>query len=273
MRKALAAVLVLAASAVWAQPAASFSKLAWIKAGTFLMGSPDTEPLRWDREGPQHRVTVAAFRIGVTEVTQAQYRAVMGGNPSYFQGDESRPVEQVSWFDAVNFCNKLSRIKGLPPAYEVNGTEVKWDPKARGYRLPTEAEWEYACRAGTTGPFWSGPTIGTDQANYNGLFPYGIGPKGLSRGTTVPVGSLKPNPWGLADMGGNVAEWCWDFYSDYSAEPSTNPRGPDQGTYRVLRGGAWNSYALLLRSACRVYDGPERQADSVGFRVALSAVR
>jgi len=265
-------LLVNAKSPMYAteKPLVSIQVVA-IPGGSFLMGSPSTEMGRWDREGPQHKVFVSAFYIGATEVTQDQFQAVMGYNPSYFKGNGKRPVEQVSWFDAVDFCNKLSIQKKLETAYDIQGDHVVLKPKSKGYRLPTEAEWEYACRAGSKAPFWSGNNIGTDAANYNGDFPYNNGVKGLSRRATTPVGSLKPNAWGLYDMAGNVAEWCGDYYAmQYEDTAARNPTGPSDGIYRVNRGGAWNSDGQLLRSSFRVPEFPERKAYSLGFRVAKS---
>ena len=189
----------------------------------------------FQNEQPQHRVKITKpFYMGVYVVTQAQYEAVMGANPSYFKG-ESNPVEKVSWNDAVEFCKKLSAKTG------------------QTVRLPTEAEWEYACRAGTTTPFNTGETISTDQANYNGNFTYGSGSKGEYRQKTVAVGSFAPNALGLYDMHGNVWEWCQDWYDAgyYKNSPTDDPPGPEKGESRVLRGGSWNSDPRSCRSAVR----------------------
>ncbi|GHT87735.1 hypothetical protein FACS1894137_15350 [Spirochaetia bacterium] len=225
-----------------------------IQGGTFLMGSPSTEADRMNWEGPQHRVTVSAFSMAQYEVSQAEYEAVMGNNPSYFKG-ANRPVEQVSWFDAVAYCNARSLREGLSPVYTINGENVTWDRNAKGYRLPTEAEWEYACRAGTTGPFSTGNTITKSQANYDA-------------GETAAVGSFAANPWGLYDMHGNVWEWCWDWIGLYSTEAQTDPTGAASGSARVLRGGSLiNSAAHNLRSAYRFIFTPSHRISIIGFRV------
>jgi formylglycine-generating enzyme required for sulfatase activity len=179
-----------------------------IQGGTFMMGSPANEPGR-DSDETQHQVTVSSFYMNRYEVTQAEYRAVMWTNPSRFKGD-NLPVEEVSWYDAVAYCNQRSEAEGLNPAYVINGTDVRWNRAVNGYRLPTEAEWEYACRAGTTTPFNTGDNITTDQANYEGNNPYNNNAKGVYRERPVNVGSFAANPWGLYDMHGNVWEWCWD---------------------------------------------------------------
>jgi formylglycine-generating enzyme required for sulfatase activity len=225
-------------------------KLVLIPAGKFLMGSPKTEEKR-DSDDGQHPVTISkAFYLGTTEVTQKQYQAVMGSNPSTLKGDDL-PVEKVSWNDAVEFCKKLSQKEG------------------KAYRLPTEAEWEYACRAGTSTPFHTGATISTDQANYDGKYTYGNGVKGVSRQKAVAVGSFKPNPWGLYDMHGNVFEWCSDWYGKYPQGEATDPTGPKQGALRVLRGGSARDVPAACRSAHRSKNSPNGRYNLIGFRVAL----
>jgi formylglycine-generating enzyme required for sulfatase activity len=179
------------------QPASIPYNMVRINGGTFQMGSPVNEVGRKSDE-VQHYVTVSSFYMGKYLVTQKEYQEVIGTNPSSFKGD-NLPVEQVSWFDVVNYCNRLSQQEGLTPAYTINVENVTWNQNANGYRLPTEAEWEYACRAGTTTPFSTGNNITTSQANYY-------------REKTTVVGSFSPNPWGLYDMHGNVSEWCWDWY-------------------------------------------------------------
>ncbi|MDR0315272.1 MAG: formylglycine-generating enzyme family protein, partial [Treponema sp.] len=191
-------------------------------------------------------------------------------NPGFRQGDD-HPVVGVSWFDAVRYCNWLSLKEGLIPAYIIRGVNVSWDKNTNGYRLPTEAEWEYACRAGTTTPFFTGSRISTSQANYDGDFPYNFGNRGLFRKTTTPAGSFPPNEWGIYDMHGNVWEWCWDFNSYPRETPTTvivNPSGPDTGVNRINRGGGWASPGKSLRSANRSFDLPETAGSSMGFRLA-----
>jgi formylglycine-generating enzyme required for sulfatase activity len=232
-----------------------------------MMGSPANEPGR-ENDEIQHQVTVSAFYMGKYEVTQREWCEVMGNNPSYFKGD-NLPVEQVSWYDAVEYCNRRSEWEGLKPAYTIHGTDVSWNRNANGCRLPTEAEWEYACRAGTSGPFSTGNNITTDQANYNGNYPYNNA-KGTHRKKTVAVGIFAPNAWGLYDMHGNVYEWCWDWYGDYPRGAQTDPAGPSIGASRVVRGGSWNSDARHLRSAVRYNSAPPYRYDYIGFRLTRS---
>jgi formylglycine-generating enzyme required for sulfatase activity len=236
-----------------------------IQGGTFMMGSPSSEAERSDHEA-QHRVTVSSFSMGQYEVTQREYETVMGNNPSTFKG-ANLPVENVSWFDAVFYCNQRSVREGLTPAYTINGENVTWNRSANGYRLPTEAEWEYACRAGTTGPFSTGNNITASQANYTGNYPYGNTAKGTYRERTTDVGSFASNPWGLYDMHGNVSEWCWDWYGGYSMADQTDPTGAASGSTRVLRGGSWTGGAQGLRSAYRFRIIPWIRVSSYGFRV------
>jgi formylglycine-generating enzyme required for sulfatase activity len=250
-----------------------------INGGTFMMGSLANEPRRKDNE-VQHQVMVSAFYMGKYEVTQKEYEEVMGTNPSRFKGD-NLPVEQVSWYDAVEYCNKRSQKEGLTPAYTINKNQsdpnnesddvikwtVTWNKNANGYRLPTEAEWEYACRAGTTTPFSTGNNITTSQANYDGNYPYNNNAKGGYREKTTPVGNFAPNPWGLYDMHGNVNEWCWEWFGDYSSGSQTDPVGAVTGIGRVLRGGSWFDDGQLLRSAIRNIDFPSNWYDDLGFRL------
>jgi formylglycine-generating enzyme required for sulfatase activity len=189
--------------------------------------------------------------IQATEVTQGQWKRVMGDNPSNFKDCLECPVEQVSWDDAQEFIQKLNQMEG-----------------ASHYRLPTEAEWEYACRAATTTPFFTGGCISTGQANYNGNYPGENCPKGTYRKKTVKAGSFPPNAWGLHDMHGNVWEWCQDWYGTYPSGPVVDPKGPDKGKQRVLRGGSWSGGARLLRSAFRNRVTPGYRGDLIGFRVA-----
>jgi formylglycine-generating enzyme required for sulfatase activity len=233
------------------------------------MGSPPSDPDR-DNDEVQHQVTVSGFYMARYEVTQAEYLSVMGANPSNFQGD-NLPVERVSWFDAVNYCNMRSRREGLTPVYTINGENVSWNRNipagTAGYRLPTEAEWEYACRAGTGTVFNTGDAITTDQANFDGSSIYNSSPEGSSRQTTTAVGSFAPNSWGLYDMHGNVYEWCWDYYGDYTKENQNDPVGPRAGSYRVGRGGCWLTGAKSLRSAYRSNTAPSDRSAVRGIRL------
>jgi formylglycine-generating enzyme required for sulfatase activity len=208
--------------------------------------------------------------MGRTEVTQKEYREVMGTNPSSFKGD-NLPVEGVTWFNAVEFCNRLSQREGLTPAYKVNKTNVTWHRNANGYRLPTEAEWEYACRAGTQTPFNTGNNITTKQANYDG-FPYNNNAKGTFRDRTVDVNSFAPNAWGLYNMHGNVWEWCWDVYGEYAGGEQIDPVGASSGSDRVIRGGSWLVHAQFLRSANRFNISPSLVTNAIGFRLVLPKV-
>ncbi|MDR1870047.1 MAG: formylglycine-generating enzyme family protein [Treponema sp.] len=230
-----------------------------IDGGTFTMGSPANERGRTGSEGPQHQVTVSSFLISKYEVTQAEYEEIMGKNPSHHKG-ANLPVEQVSWFDAIEYCNKRSVKEGLTPAYTVNGINVSWDRDANGYRLPTEAEWEYACRAGTQTPFYSGASA--DDACWH---------SGNSGHKTHPVGEKQPNSWELYDMHGNVLEWCWDWLGNYSAQEQTDPLGAASGTNRVYRGGCWSFQSLQTRSAYRFGNHPNLRSFIVGFRLVRYA--
>ena len=252
-----------------------------VKGGKFLMGSPSNENWRSDDE-LQHEVTVNDFMIAPREVTQSEYKALMKDNPSSFKGD-NLPVENVTWLEAVRFCNAKSEAEGLKPAYTIDGAKVTWDLSSDGYRLPTEAEWEYACRAGTSTPFNLEHSIGADEANFYGHYPYEIEENyfsqhklttkpGIYRGTTVEPGQFKPNKLGLYDMHGNVGEWCWDIYAPYDTSANVNPTGPSTGTRRVNRGGGWNDFAKNMRSAYRAAAPQERRLYNVGIRLARGAV-
>jgi formylglycine-generating enzyme required for sulfatase activity len=223
------------------------------------MGSPRNEENRGNNE-TQHQVSLGAFFMGKYQVTQREYRSVMGTNPSRFKGD-NLPVENVSWFDAVEYCNRRSRQEGLTEAYTISGSNdnrvVTWNREAGGYRLPTEAEWEYACRAGTGTSYSTGSSVAAA-----GWY------SGNSGGRIHAAGGKQPNPWGLYDMHGNVWEWCWDWFDSYGSDPQTNPSGPETpGTYRVNRGGSWNDDAHYLRSAKRTGDYPSGRSGTIGFRV------
>jgi formylglycine-generating enzyme required for sulfatase activity len=241
-----------------------------IEGGTFMMGSPETEPER-SADETLHPVKVKGFFLGRYEVTQREYEAVMGTNPSEFKGTDL-PVEKVSWFDAVAYCNARSIREGLVPAYHIKGEQVSWNREATGYRLPTEAEWEYACRAGTVTPFNTGNNITTDQANYDGQYPYNKNPKGIGRQRTTGAGSFPPNPWGLYDMHGNVLEWCWDWYWAYDTRQQQDPSGSYWGTKRVIRGGSWNGDGRTLRSAYRGDSLPAYRAGYLGFRILCTSL-
>jgi len=214
-----------------------------IPAGEFLMGSESGE----DDERPRHTVRVSAFSMDRFEVTQSDYEGLMGRNPSKFVGPD-RPVERVSWLAAVKYCNMRSLKEGLQPCYDAQTFQC--DFRANGYRLPTEAEWEYACRAGTTGDYAFGNDAGRLQDN--GWF------KADSNEQTHPVGQKLPNPWGFRDMHGNVAEWCNDCYDAgyYAQSPLQDPAGPASGEERVLRGGSWRSPPEACRSSARYSEAP-----------------
>lgn len=222
--------------------------LLWVEPGTFTFGSALDEPGRHKAEGPPVSVTLTqGFWLGRTEVTQAQYQAITGTNPSTFQAaGPDAPVERVSWIDAMAYCRKLTereRAAGrLPDGY--------------AFTLPTEAQWEYACRAGTTGTYPGEP----DAMGWNA---------GNSGGTTHPVGRKQPNAWGFHDLGGNVLEWCLDWYGDYPRGSATDPTGPERGYYRIARGGSWRMDVGVSRSAARAGGSAGRLDYTLGFRLAL----
>ena len=223
-------------------------KLAYIPAGSFLMGSLPGESKRDVDEGPQHRVTLTrGFFLGIHLVTQAQWQAMMHNNPSQFK-EADRPVEQVSWDECQELCRRLTKLAG------------------RTFRLPTEAEWEYACRAGTTTPFSFGDAITTAQANFNGQGRTQIG---VYRAQTTPVGSFPPNPWGLYDMHGNVWEWCGDKKRPYSQGEVTDPVY-SLGNTLAVRGGSWLNQVASCRSASRYFGAPTARLDILGCRVVMS---
>ncbi|MEG4577767.1 formylglycine-generating enzyme family protein [Microcoleus sp. N3A4] len=231
-------------------------EMVYIPGGTFMMGSPATEEDRRDNESPQHQVTVPAFYAGKYPITQAQWQAVMGYNPSHHFKGEKRPVESVSWDMAVGFCGQLSQKTG------------------RKYRLLSEAEWEYACRAGTTTPFYFGETITPELVNYGGYSPYANALKGLNSRKITNVGSFPPNAFGLYDMHGNVWEWCSDrWHENYNGAP-TDGSSWETGRYdrRMLRGGSWEIYAVLCRSAVRDWLSANHSWRPWGFRVAVASV-
>jgi len=238
-----------------------------VEGGTYWQGS---------LEGPfkanelAHLATVSTFLIAATETTQELWQNVTGKNPSRFPGPQ-RPVEFVSWFDAVAFCNALSLREGLEPAYEITGTEVRWNRWAKGYRLPTEAEWEYAARGGRLGALdgealTKAPYSGGTEADELAWYEKNSGK------TTKPVGGKEPNQLGLYDLSGNVWEWCWDWYGEYPRTSVHDPEGAAQGPgQKVLRGGAWFTPVQLLRATYRYWNAPTFKVNSVGFRLARNA--
>jgi sulfatase modifying factor 1 len=243
-----------------------------VDAGRFVMGSPPQE-VGSKADEAQHPVRLRSFALAVTEVTQALWEAVVGENPAYFRQCPDCPVDRVSWFDALGFCNELSRRQGLTPVYGRRGDRIDWDPAADGYRLPTEAEWEYACRAGSATAFHGGDCLDPQLANYDGYQPLEGCPAGLNRGEPLPVGSLGANAWGFFDMHGNQAEWCWDRYGAYPAVEVTDPQGPPEGPYRVVRGGCWDNGARRCRAANRQAMPPDRRLDMIGLRLARTVER
>jgi formylglycine-generating enzyme required for sulfatase activity len=229
-----------------------------VPAGTFTMGSPSSEANRSSHETPYSVTISKAFYMGTYEVTHKEWVAVMGSNPSNWKGD-NLPVETVSWYNAVEYCNKLSKKEGLTPAYTISGTDVTWNMGANGYRLPTEAEWEYACRAETTTPYSRGSSV-----DNGGWYSSNSGSK------THEVGEKQANAWGIYDMHGNVWEWCWSWYGSYAKGSQTDPTGAASGTSRVVRGGSWYSNTRFLRSASRLDYTPNSRRSFLGFRVVRS---
>lgn len=233
-----------------------------IPGGKFFMGSPDNEPERYDSESPQHTVTIQPFFMGKFPVTQSQWAIVAGlkkvnidldPDPSRFKG-ANRPVECVSWDDAIEFCARLSNKTG------------------KTYRLPSEAEWEYACRAGTTTPFYCGETITTDLANYDGNYTYNSGSEGEYREQTTDVGKFPPNPFGLFDMHGNIWELCQDaWHENYNGAPTDGSPWMSENDNRLLRGASWDDAPWYCRSAGRNWYGRDSRSSYVGFRVVIAA--
>lgn len=216
--------------------------MVWVDGGTFRMGATSEQGSEISDEKPVHSVTLSGYYIGKTEVTQALWQAVMGSNPSYFEGDDL-PVEQVSWDDCQEFIRKLNSLTG------------------QNFRLPTEAEWEFACRGGNNsrGYKYSGSNYIDNVAWYDGN----------SGDKTHPVATKSPNELGIYDMSGNVWEWCADWYGDYSSGRQTNPKGPYGGSYRVYRGGGWFINAGICRSSDRYYYNPAYRYNILGLRLAL----
>jgi formylglycine-generating enzyme required for sulfatase activity len=248
-----------------------------IMPGTFLMGSPSTEAGR-DETEVQHQVTLSTpYLMSNHEVTQAEWQAVMGTNPSQWLGDD-QPVEQVTWYDCIAYCNRRSAIEGFDSVYVMSARSysgihitsagtVTWDPMANGYRLPTEAEWEYGCRAGSAMPFCNGGI--TTPSSCSPLDP-NLNLVGWYCGNAADPhdsGGKAPNAWNLQDMHGNVFEWCWDWFGSYSGT-ETDPLGPVSGSRRVWRGGSWASQPSACRSAYRgSYDVPGTWSNQTGLRV------
>jgi formylglycine-generating enzyme required for sulfatase activity len=249
-------------------------KFALVPAGSFLMGSPLDEEHRGADEAPRHPVSITRpFYLGVFPVTQGEFRQFTGDNPSRFTAKEGggphHPVEQVTWHEAVAFCEKLSRSSdgklSLPGEAGV---------RCPAYRLPTEAEWEYACRDGTGGAFHCGDSLSSERANFDGNHPYGKAGRGPHLERTSRVGAYAANSWGLCDLHGNVWEWCQDWYvaDYYAASPEVDPPGPVRGSQRVLRGGCWNNSGHLCRSARRNKYAPDFRSDTIGFRVVVELI-
>ncbi len=252
-----------------------------IPSGTFTMGSPEKEVDR-ESDETQHQVKLASFYMCQYAVSQAEYKALIGDNPAHFTGNDNLPVEKVTWWDATFYCNKLNRKYGYSPTYDGEGRLLTPEGSITqdirqviGFRLPTEAEWEYACRAGTDTPFNTGYNLTTDQANYDGNYPYHENKKGQYRQKTVPVNSFAPNDWKLYNMHGNVLEWCYDWYDEnyYNTCKAKgmveNPIGANSGTTRVLRGGGLSTYAPYCRSASRFGDTPSTRLGDRGFRLVF----
>ncbi len=227
-----------------------------VPAGRFSMGSPAGEPGR-NPDETAHEVELGKFWIARYETTQAQWRRVMGRNPSHFaKCGDACPVESVTWLEVGEFLARLNRLS-----------------PGRNYRLPTEAQWEYACRSGTSTPFSTGESLTADQANFDGRYPLAGHPPGRFRGSPVPAGSFPANLWGLRDMHGNVWEWCDDWYAPYPAGPGRDPTGPSSGTMKVIRGGSWAFDENSCRCALRYTHAPGDRGYSIGFRVVADPPR
>ena len=241
-----------------------------IPAGTFMMGAIPDDPNSNFFEHARHEVTLSKkIYVGQYLVTQDLWKAVMGNNPSKFKGDR-HPVDSISWFDSVQFCNKLSELHELEPVYTIEKAAINYDVhcnwEAKGYRLLTEAEWEYCARGGQNDIF-----SGSDDPYEVAWFRFNTGR------TTRPVGELKPNGFGLFDMSGNLEEWVWDYYREMtyherlrSSEPIVDPRGPEHSRYRVTRGGSWFANPHFIRSSVRYHNVPDCRLNIIGLRLALA---
>ena len=228
-----------------------------LPSGSFKMGSPTNEPGRYSNEDQHDVILTNNFFMQTTEITQGQWKSIMGTNPSYFSNcGDNCPVEEISWNDVQDFISKLNQKEN---------TSI--------YRLPTEAEWEYAARAETTTPFAFGNCLDTDHANYDGNYPLDDCSKGIYRAKTIPVGNLQKNNWGLYDMHGNLWEWCQDWYGSYPTTIVTDPMGATSGTSRLLRGGSWIIHARYCRSANRSSLTPVNRFKLYGARLAASSVQ
>lgn len=257
-------------------PTATNDNFVLVSGGTFQMGSPASEPERSSDES-QHNVTVSSFYMAKTEVSQQEYQTIMGNNPSETKGD-NLPVTNITWYDAIEYCNRLSTSEGLTPCYTISGTSVTWNKAANGYRLPTEAEWEYAARANSATPFSFGDHVHNSDANCYNAYGYNNDASGnWVNGSdaylrkTVAVDQYTANAYGLHNMHGNAAEWVWDWYGTYDAGGSSNPTGPESGNAKVVRGGGWNDHPKHIRSAYRGAHPADVSLYSIGVRPVRNA--
>ncbi len=272
--------LVLAVTVVSGQdaelpPAAQYDIQAMLEfvpipPGEFLMGSPEGESGRSGSETLHTVRLTRPFYIGAREVTQYLWEQVMGYDPSYLTDCPLCPVENVTWYEAIEFCIRLSQALEMEPVYTIEGRSVTWNPSANGVRLPTEAEWEYVYRGGAAGPFPTGDCPDPGRNNFNGYLTYQGCPESMWRGQTIAVGSLEPGAWQVFDMGGNVAEWCWDRFEAFPGGTVRDPEGPATGELRVQRGGAFNAGTRHSRCAARLAVKPGVRASYRGFRLAMT---
>jgi len=240
-----------------------------VVGGTFEMGSPESDIYSDTNERPQHMVTISSLFASDTEITERQLFDITSDGLEEFSGCADCPATSITFLTAIQFCNALSIIEGFEPAYDFYGDEIQLVAGANGYRLPTESEWEYLCRAGSETALTNGDlSVCCDQydENLNAVAWYGYN----ADETAQPVAMKDANAFGLYDVHGNVREWCWDWLSDYSADAQTNPTGPEAGSHRTVRGGSWNSGANLCRSAKRVGLEPGWSDLETGFRVVRS---